>query len=49
MERLFFHNKIERLKPEQNKLVYFDSTDLHLGLFPVENKRRIIINFIVEV
>jgi hypothetical protein len=46
---IIIKNIKERIKPEQNKLVYFDSTDLHLGLFPVENKRRIIINFIVEI
>lgn len=39
----------ERISPEQNKLLYFNSTDLHLGLYPIKNKRRIIINFVVEI
>jgi Rps23 Pro-64 3,4-dihydroxylase Tpa1-like proline 4-hydroxylase len=35
--------------PQANSLVYFKSNISHAGMFPRLNKRKIVINFVVEV
>lgn len=38
-----------KIIPKSNSLVYFKSNINHAGIFPVINKKRIIINFVVEI
>ena len=35
--------------PERNSLIYFKSNIFHAGMFPQINKRRIIINAILQI
>jgi len=48
-----FYNKNKNVEhnvtPQANSLVYFKSNISHAGMFPKLNKRKIIINFVVEV
>lgn len=37
------------ITPQANSLVYFKSNTDHAGIFPVINKKRVIINFVVEL
>ena len=37
------------ITPQANSLVYFKSNTEHAGIFPLINKKRIIINFVVEI
>lgn len=44
------NGKIEhKITPKQNSLIYFNSNKNHAGIFPINNKKRIIINFVVEI
>jgi hypothetical protein len=49
-DTLIYNNDvIEATTPKANNLLYFKSNLNHAGSFPKINKRRIVINFIVEV
>lgn len=37
------------ITPQANSLVYFKSNTNHAGMFPLINKKRIIINFVLEI
>lgn len=39
----------ERITPQANTLLYFNSSKWHAGLFPTQHKKRIVINFIVAL
>lgn len=41
--------EVLRITPQANKAVYFDSTDWHTSSIPSVAKRRIVINFVLEV
>lgn len=40
---------VNSITPQENKAVWFESKKWHCSSPPIENKRRIVINFIVEV
>lgn len=42
-------NIIDRVTPKENRAVWFDSRLWHASSPPVENKRRVVINFILEI
>lgn len=43
------NNITERITPRCNNLYYFKSNTKHMATFPLINKRRIIINFVIEI
>jgi Rps23 Pro-64 3,4-dihydroxylase Tpa1-like proline 4-hydroxylase len=38
-----------KILPQANSLIYFKSNTEHAGIFPLINKKRIVINFVVEL
>lgn len=40
---------INRITPEENKAIWFESKNWHCSSPPVKNKRRVVINFILEL
>jgi hypothetical protein len=52
-DTLFFDDDkktvVDRITPQENKAVWFDSKMWHASSPPIENKRRVVINFILEV
>jgi hypothetical protein len=52
-DTLFFDDDkktvVDRITPQENKAVWFDSKTWHCSSPPIENKRRVVINFILEV
>lgn len=42
-------NVAQTITPQANSLVYFKSNTAHAGIFPVKNKKRIVINLVVEI
>ena len=46
---IYKDNEVIAITPKYNQLCYFKSNIPHVGVFPKENNKRIIINFIVEL
>jgi hypothetical protein len=42
-------NISNRITPQENKALWFESQSWHCSSPPIENKRRVVINFILEV
>jgi hypothetical protein len=42
-------NVAHTITPQANSLIYFKSNTEHAGIFPLINKKRIVINFVVEL
>jgi hypothetical protein len=46
---IIYNENKDEITPKANNLYYFKSNTKHSALYPKENKKRIVINFILEI